>query len=441
MGNLAKKLEKYNIEINKNAKEILKQIELVHQEDDGFITIGIKDKLNTWNQWHYKKEELTEEILSYFIEIGQKNDIYISFNSFYKPVRRIENIRHLNALYVDIDKHNGIIENGDIEALLWTLEQDYFNVKFPRPSIIYKTGRGIQFALKLEHLPKQALPLWQLVENKIVEELKDLDVRGFSVDVNCTDVARVGRLVETKNTKSKTKCKTLEINKKIYRLDEIIEGYFPELQIIERKTKKSKTEKEKKVVNLYNVYSLHYARLLDVVELRDIRNGECKGHREFMCFLYRYYSILYTGDKHKALKDTLEFNKGFKESLAEIEIIKATKSAEKAFEEWLKEEKNGIYKRGGYNYSNLTLIKKLEITLLEQRELKTIIGKEEKNRRKCLANKKNRRNKEGLTEKQKQLLDLRIKILKLKEENLSNRQIGEMLGITEGTVRNILKKV
>lgn len=438
MSNLARRLEQYNMKINPNVKKTLKQIDLIHKNDDGFITIGIKNKLNNWHQWHYKKEELTEEVISYFIEIGQKNDVYISYNSFYKPVRNVENIRHLNALYVDIDKHNNKIEKDDIEALLWVLEMEYFNIRFPRPSIIYKTGRGLQFALNIEHLPKQALPLWQLLENKIVEELKELDVRGFSVDINCTDAARVGRLVETKNTKSKTKCKILDFNESVYRLDEIIDGYFPELQIIKRKTKKDKTEKEKKVVNLYNLYSLHHARLLDIIKLRDIRNGECKGHREFLCFLYRYYSILYSGEKHKALEDTLEFNKGFKKPLEKIEIIKATKSAEKAFTEWLKKEKNNFYKRGGYNYSNSTLIKKLEITHIEQKSLKTIIGKEEKNRRKNIANKKmykeSRRNINGLTQKQQELEEQKKEVKKLRKEGLSMQSIANEMKISKSKV-------
>ena len=47
---------------------------------------------------------------------------------------------------------------------------------------------------------------------------------------------------------------------------------------------------------------------------------------------------------------------------------------------------------------------------------------------------------EGLTKKQQELQDLKIKILALKEQNLSNRAIGRKLEISETKVRNILKK-
>ena len=42
--------------------------------------------------------------------------------------------------------------------------------------------------------------------------------------------------------------------------------------------------------------------------------------------------------------------------------------------------------------------------------------------------------------KQQELQDLKIKILALKEQNLSNRAIGRKLEISETKVRNILKK-
>src|SRR3712207_9521381 len=78
--------------------------------------------------------------------------------------------------------------------------------------------------------------------------------------------------------------------------------------------------RKSKIVKMFNCYSLHYARLMDLVKLQEMRNGLCRnkdgtltetGQREIMCFLYRYWSCCFTKDKEKAIKDTLEFNKGF----------------------------------------------------------------------------------------------------------------------------------
>ena len=72
--------------------------------------------------------------------------------------------------------------------------------------------------------------------------------------------------------------------------------------------------------------------------------------------------------------------------------------------------------------------------------MKTIIGLDEKYDRKNKKRRAERRNENGLTKKQQELQDLKIKILALKEQNLSNRAIGRQLSISETKVRNILKK-
>ncbi|WP_332933507.1 LuxR C-terminal-related transcriptional regulator [Clostridioides difficile] len=52
----------------------------------------------------------------------------------------------------------------------------------------------------------------------------------------------------------------------------------------------------------------------------------------------------------------------------------------------------------------------------------------------------NRRNENGLTKKQQELLDLKNELLKLKEKGLSNRSIAKQLNISESKVRTTLKK-
>ena len=104
----------------------------------------------------------------------------------------------------------------------------------------------------------------------------------------------------------------------------------------------------------------------------------------------------------------------------------------------------GSRDKPGYWYKNKTLIEKLNITEEEQKELKTIINEKEKYRR-CATEKKEkqkakRRNKDGLTPKQQELKELKIKVLELKEEGLSNRKIAKKFNLSEGTIRNILKK-
>ena len=68
----------------------------------------------------------------------------------------------------------------------------------------------------------------------------------------------------------------------------------------------------------------------------------------------------------------------FRQPLSENEVIRATKSAEKVYKD----------KNKDYKYKNETLINLLEITDEEQKEMKTIISKDEYKRRKRLRNNK-----------------------------------------------------
>ena len=86
-GLLIMQLKKYEL---KNIKESKEYLELLHRDNKGYITIAHKNP--NYTQWHYKAEELinnTDEILL------EKINTYVSMNTFYKPQRRIENIKEL----------------------------------------------------------------------------------------------------------------------------------------------------------------------------------------------------------------------------------------------------------------------------------------------------------------------------------------------------------
>ena len=107
----------------------------------------------------------------------------------------------------------------------------------------------------------------------------------------------------------------------------------------------------------------------------------------------------------------------------------------------------GSRDKPGYWYKNKTLIEKLNITEEEQKELKTIISEKEKYRRcateKNAKNKKRqkakRRNEEGLTSKQQELKELKVKVLELRNLGLSMQQIADNLGINKTKVVRLSK--
>ena len=102
--------------------------------------------------------------------------------------------------------------------------------------------------------------------------------------------------------------------------------------------------------------------------------------------------------KEDSLKSTLELNSKMIEPLKDEEVISATKSAEDNAEVYfrLKEKWNEslditlnqyLSTNGVYLYKNSTIIKDLDITITEQKFMKTLIGTEEKEIRKKKRNK------------------------------------------------------
>lgn len=455
MSNLARREEKETYELkelrcvdDKKIKESIEYINKIHRDEDKFICIGIKDENEKFYQWSYLKEKLIkEDVIKYLHNL--KLNTYISINSFYIPVRNSNNIRRINALYVDIDNHKKMVTKESVQALLEYLKKNYYNKSIPTPTITVGTGRGIQLIFLLEHLPKQGLKFWQNIENELAKRLKNLNFEGFELDESCADVSRVFRLPGTINIKSKTYAEIVEINDNIYRLDELKKEYF---KYVPKFTKKRKS----KLLNLtagqsrLNIYELHWKRREDIQRLQDIRNGNCEGLREVMCFLYRYYSCLIDNNCNEALNKMLKFNQKFSKPLPLHEVIKATGSAEKAYKEYcesLKENKgnvvvfeNGKFKIKGYNFTNKKLIKLLKITEEEQEQLLILISRKEKYNRNNSNRREKRRNKDGLTKREQQKQDTINKVKYLKQQGLNNTEIARKLNISRVYVSNIINE-
>ncbi|MBW9159490.1 DNA-binding response regulator [Clostridium tagluense] len=442
------------------------QIDLLHRNDDGYITIAIK-KGSLWKQHHYKVDELKENI-GKVVGITDAN-IYLSPNSFYKPMRRIENIRKLNSLFIDLDYYTMEECKGlSAEQILWLLEKDYFKKSVPPPSFIVISGQGMVIYWLIEPLPYMALPLWNATQKFFLEKLKEI-----GADAKSIDAARVSRLSGTINQKNGQATEILVFNEDRYVLRDIQELYLPELNDYVKNPNVKKPGRKSKVLKLYNLYSLHHARLMDLVELQTFRKGYCrdaqgslveKGQRELMCFLYRYLACCFTSDLNKALEDTLEFNKGFICPLPENEVRSQTSQAEKAYKEWLenvfdnkekedleqlkiaikddektKENRSG-YKYKGYNYKNTTLIGLLKIIEEEMRLLKTIINTKEIKRRNNQNHKVKRRDEDGLTSRGKAKSEKVKAIKELKLKGLTCREIAVQIKVNLSTVSRYLKE-
>lgn len=407
MGQVLRKVEEYEDE-----SQIY--INAIHGKSKGWIT---KAEINegVFRQWHYKLNQLLD------IDFTQENT-YISLNTFYKTYRRIENLKEINCIHMDLDTYKTKFTKTQI---LMNLDDNYFGKTIPIPNLIIDSGRGLYLIWLIEPVPYMALPLWKAIEEYIYKELKE-----FGADRMALDPTRVLRVPGSINSKSNTIVKILETNEYVYKLREIQEEYLPEIPKKEKgkATAPKKRGRPKKVVYVFNERSLYLARITDLVKLCELRSYDIEGEREMILFLYRYYLNYFFEDENKALNDTLELNRMFDKPLTEKEATKATESAERAYKS----------KNKDYKYKNETLIELLQITEEEQKYMTTLISKNEYRRRDREYQKNRYASKlkeQGKMTKQDELKLLREKIKAHKEEGLKNKDISDLLNIPLKTLK------
>ena len=386
-------------------KNKVEYIDRVHGNSKGWITRSCIDE-NGYSQWHYKYLELKETDLT-----GE--NIYITLNTFYKPCRRLECIKELNFVYIDLDYYKTKYTK---EQVIMNLESNYFNKIIPATNYIIDSGRGLALLWNINKVPSQALPLWKAIQEYLYHQLKE-----FGADRQALDATRVLRVPGSINSKSKTVVSIIDEYDYIYDLREIQKEYLPEL-----KPKEKKKGRPKKVNYVYRERSLYFARIQDITKLCELREYDLRGHREIILFLYRYYLCSFTEDVQKALGDVLELNGMFTYPLKENEVIRATRSAEKCY----------LDKNKEYKYKNDTLIELLEITEIEETYMTTIISKNEYKRRHREREKNRYLEKlkaDGKIKEKDKLLQRRIKIKDLLAEGLEQKDICLRLNISKRT--------
>ncbi|MGG3799984.1 replication protein [Metabacillus fastidiosus] len=435
-------MAKSNTANNYALDEAKRHVLFHHHNSDGWITVAKKTASGSFQQYHYKPEALAVELGRWLGE-----DVYFSQNTFFKPQRNIENIRQLRSLYIDLDFY---LFNYDPSWVLGKLEHEYFQETIPEPNILIFSGQGLVLIWLLEPVPYNALPLWQTVQNYLLGELKEL-----GGDPKAADAARIFRMAGSVNSKNGAEVRAEYRHDHKYELRQIQTDFLPELnEVTNPNPGKKKPGRKKKSVQIFNTYKLHYARLMDVVKLVELRNYEVTGYRELICFLYRYWLCCYTNDPVEALNQAQMLNLQFTEPLTLREVEKATKSAEKAWEAKNNEEANKAaiergYPGAGYNLKNSKIIDWLDITAEEMTHLQTIIDANEKRSRKRIANMKKRRGEgvkpreEYIKEQHNRTDDKLFKLQQLLEKNpkISNVKLGVLLGVSEGYIRKLKKQL
>lgn len=414
---------------------------------------------------------------------------YVAMNSFYRVKgldsqsgRSVENLKRLNALYVDIDCYKIGLSQKEV---LMRLEDEYIGKKIPVPTFIIDSGRGIYLIWKLRNEDKKALPRWTAVEQYLTDTLEEL-----GADQACTDAARILRVPFSINKKSRTSVSILEFYDLTYSIYDItkeygintkpVRSFIPKAEAgVKKYPYNHATERQRKYVKdiakrlelpdeafpdftdyhetdnwiklhrdlpnphseekgyCYkkgNTYSLPEFKSIksvlgsycaEIRKLFSIRKGaDCK--RELGLFLYRYFHREMKFDSDSALKETLSLNASLDCPFDEAYVTTVTASADRRIEKGIP-----------YAYRKDTIIKILDITKEELEQLPFLAaGVKSKRERRKESNRRayeSRLTAEGKVAKKDAILSRRASILAMQEQGKTAVEIQKDLQISRAT--------
>lgn len=428
-----------------NAKTYL---ELHHKDAENYICLASKQGAD-WTQKMLKVAEVMNLPEDDPMITGVNK--YFSLNAFYDYRRTANSIRHLRALYVDIDCYNENLKPNEVAK---KLQDEYFDVKIPKPNVILFSGRGVSCIWWIEHAPKGATNSWKRMNSYIYDQLVD-----FGADASCKeDTARVFRLPGTLNSKSHTQVYAYVLKKTKYRLGTLLEEYAPWTKA--KREERASIRKKRAVGNKgMTLKTLASARCTDMKALQHLRNlnGVVDGYRAKALLIYAYHKSLLINDEKALDKDVREFNDQFIKPLSDAEIRSTFKYIGDKAEDWktayalkeFKKRKRGENNKYGLIFSNAKIIELLDIDAEEQCYMTTLIGEEEKKKRERLRAERNRR-KAGAVERATYLAEQanktnskleQLRELLAEQPNAKKTYLAKELGVGRQYLYDLLKKL
>ena len=364
------------------------------------------------------------EKLDWIIENLDPNiDSWVSQAEFFKPNRRLVNLLRLQLCFVDLDTHKAAIGNHPPQEQARALRFFCDSEGIPQPSLILFSGRGLHAKWLLDSpLPRQALIRWNAVQKVLVEKLAPL-----GADPGAKDASRVLRIENTINTKSGERVRVLDVDPGKNGPNRwCFETLCLEVLPIDRRELRSK--KFKVIKGNPNITGLHqfsgrqlaWDRLQDLRTLAELRDGVPEGERTLNLH-WRLNFLLLSGATNSTLMfhEAAELAREFCPDWAFVKSELSTLYAKaKAFERGEKVTCNNKLYSPLYTPKNAHLIDLFDISAEEESKLKTIISKDEKNRRKREKQNQENRNKGMVSREQ------------YEAQSLSRQKPWEVLGMS-----------
>ena len=280
-----------------------------------------------WNESMHKSQHLP------FIGSPQHGSLYVSINGFSGNHRRYDSLRQINALFFDFDCHASSREVAKkaIDQAFALIEQGVAAGDIPHPTLVVDSGRGLHVYYVLKRsvpyrssangpVNEKALRLFRLVQQHLSYALSRLmtSVPAIDVDQKVFDFTRVSRVPGSYNPEAGRHARLLMANDAYYDLRELTTT-FDEYQTAKQAALSSGTSPSKRFHQRGNDNPLLQSRLDNLVSLQSLRNFNCEGSRELMCFVFYNTAVQLFGTQ-VAFQRLASFNSRFSQPLAVQEL-------------------------------------------------------------------------------------------------------------------------
>jgi hypothetical protein len=391
-------------------------------------------------------EQIAEEVS--FLPFA--DDTYLTQQSITPFKRRcVDNVCKLGSYWVDLDCYNvGLSKEQALTGALKIIS----DLSLPKPRMIADSGRGLYLVWVLAKPISTAkgvknrserIAAWQNTEKLLIDAFK-----AVGADPKASDPARVLRLAGSTNTKSDSTVKYWQSGHKLKSFSELstaLQAIQPDIKPKAKPVKQRTPKKTIYAVNtIRNRYTLAANRMADIQSLSTLRGGLLKDYRERAIYIYAVEAAYFCRERTTLLNNISQF-------MGDCLYLGDNKYNPLTPEKYIKAviDKCEIVNYAAptfdgdarYKQKTVTIIEWLNITELEQRSLKAVVGSAEKYKR--ITHKRRKAGMktiaEHLDERKSNATNNATQARELREQGFTLAKIQEKLGVSRVTVHKYLK--
>ena len=382
----------------------------------------------TWRESMHKHSHLS------FIGAPSNGSLYVSVNGFSGDKRRLDSLRQINTLFFDLDCHgsSGSQTDSAIRRSLAIIDNAVRAGKLPCPTLIVDSGRGLHLYYVLKRsipyrcsangpVNEKALRLFRRVQQNLSRTLSHLmdPIDSIDVDEKVFDFTRVSRVPGSFNPAAQRYARLLSSSDSYYDLSELNAklGVFAK-HVVSSETRHSTNAIFSKKHG--DDSPLLRSRLANVISLQALRNFDCEGSRELMCFVLYNTAVQLVGPSD-ASRQLCSFNSRFTQPLSQAELDSVVRSVDRVV--------NVRGQRGYYVLSAKRIVEMLALTEQEKVKIRFYTSTRSIVREKAKEFTASRR-----ASRNKRITDL------YQSGDFTQNEIAQMIGCSLRTVASVLSR-